>query len=63
MFLVPQTCLALGPLRGFVTITFEFVSHTPNPEPEGPGTTLRLASTVWPVWHGWHYQQLTLQPA
>jgi hypothetical protein len=27
-------------------------SPTPNPQPRGPGTTLRLALTLRPVWHG-----------
>jgi hypothetical protein len=39
------------------------VSPTPNPQPGGPGTTLLLAPTLWPVWHGWLYQELTLPPA
>jgi hypothetical protein len=39
------------------------VSPTPNPQPGVPGTTLRLAHTLWPLWHGWSYQELTLPSA
>jgi hypothetical protein len=40
-----------------------FVSPTSNPQPRGTGTALRLAPTLWRVWHGWPYQKLTLPPA
>jgi hypothetical protein len=39
------------------------ISPAAYPEPGGPGTTLRLAPTLCPVWHKWPYQELTLTPA
>jgi hypothetical protein len=39
------------------------VSPMPKSQPGGPGTTFRLAPTLWPLWHGWPYQKLTLPPA
>jgi hypothetical protein len=39
------------------------VSPTQNPQPGGPGTTLCWTPTLWAVWHGWPYQELTLPPA
>jgi hypothetical protein len=35
------------------------VNHTPNTQPGGPGTTLRLAPTLWPVWNELRYQEPT----
>jgi hypothetical protein len=36
------------------------INATPNPQPVGPGTRHRLAPTLWPVCHGWSYQELSL---
>jgi hypothetical protein len=38
----------------------ELVIPTSTPQPVGPGATLSLVPTLWTLWHGWPYQELTL---
>jgi len=35
----------------------------PTPNLEDQWTTLSLSPILWPVWLGWHCQELTLPPA
>jgi hypothetical protein len=57
-----QPCLGLGLLHGLIKVKFfrggVIRRPTPNPQPGGPGTTLRLAPPLWPVWHGWSIRSL-----
>jgi hypothetical protein len=60
--LVPSS-LVLWRFRKSKFLLVGIVSPTPNPQPGGPGTILRLVPTFWLVWRGWRYQELRLPPA
>jgi hypothetical protein len=60
-----QPCMGLGLLHWFRNSKFFpgwVVSPLPNSQPRGPGPINLSGSTLWPVCHGWPYQEPTLQP-